>query len=207
MRARLPILVALVCSIVAMAAVAVTIASDPASASRTSEASVPGCLTVRQASLAMGVKWVDRLPGCSFSGGPDRLHVRKVLVIDVYDPGLPGWKAFAKAVCDVSDDACKYAKQLTVERNPIRYMRLLFAALDHEGFTNDVSAEFPGRGPAFLWDPDESTGFSGSALIFYVVQKKRFASAFCHAIYAKPNSRDEECAFAAGRFVYLNLTA
>lgn len=168
-------------------------------------------LSSSEADKAMGATTSELVHGspspvsgtCAYSGSPKRgAAPNHALTLAVYPPGLTGFKGFAKAVCKVSDSACKYARVLTVERNPLRYMRLLYAAASEVGNAVDFSGTFPGPGPAFLYEPPAPS--NGSVMIFYVPRTKQFATVFCTAVY-KPGGRDELCAFVAARYVYVEL--
>lgn len=181
-------------------------------------AHVPGCLTHAQAANALQSKYAGEGPADSVDDPatctyyPIHLPGEKpklaLLVISMYQPGLPGWKALAKAACELNQDACPYAKLLTVERDPRRYMRLLHAALTHsgDGVIGTLDGYLPGSTPAFFWNSEASS--HGSLVLMYVAQKKRFVSLTCSrgpdSDY--PHGWFEECAVTAARLVYINLT-
>lgn len=170
-------------------------------------------LTGSEAADAMGVPRAElsflsqgeREGSCAFIGYPRKgpaagTHLLKVRV---YPQGLPGARNFAKAICKVSPGACKYGAVLVKERDPVRYMRLLYALADEAGSAVDMSNTFPGPGPAFLWEAKPP--LVGTVLIFYVPKTKQFATTFCNRIYGKGGNEEDTCAFVSARNVYIEI--
>jgi hypothetical protein len=125
----------------------------------------------------------------------------------IYAPGLPGWAELAKSACELDNDACPYAKLLTKERDPLRYMRLVYAALVKSGATvGELDGYLPGTAPAFFWNAEHPVG--ETFVVMYVPKQKRFVSLSCshgpERLY--PNGWFETCAVTAARLVYIDLT-
>ena len=202
---------------VALAALltAFAVVADQSRAASTSIQSSCTFLSLSEAIDAMGVATGKLFSGsagsdsggCTYIGSPKRGAAGTyTLTLAVYPPGLTGFKGFAKAVCKVNPGACKYSRVLLVERDPLRYMRLLYAAVAEAGDVVDFSNTFPGPGPAFIWQPRPP--FVGTVMVFYVPRTKQFATTFCKRIYGTRGGghAEEDCAYVAARNVYLELT-
>lgn len=201
---------------VALSAVALLIAAAQAGARATG---VPGCLTLIQARQALQAPLAGQSAGDSVDDPatctyypiyrPGDVPDPALLVISIYRSGLPGWKAMARSACVLDNDACPYARHLTVERDPVRYMRLLHGALvkSGNGVVGTLDGLLPGSTPAFFWNPENSE-HEGTYVLIYVARQKRFVSLVCSRAseHANPHGWFEECALTAARLVYINLT-
>jgi hypothetical protein len=200
----------------ALALLAAAAGAPGAGATPTRAASVPGCLTLTQAARALEAPYADELPGnigdpstCAYFPVYHDSVKREIalLTIAIYARGLPGWARLAKAACELDNDACPYAKFLTKERDPLRYMHLLYAALTKatDGTVGELGGYLPGSVSAFFWN-QESPGH-GTYVLMYVAERHRFVSLNCsrgpERLY--PHGWFENCALAAARFVYINL--
>ncbi len=180
-----------------------------------------GCLTLTQAARALEAprarpELFD--PGdpltCTYFPiyGPGPTRKLALLTIAIYAAGRPGWAELAKAACELDAGACPYARLLTKERDPLRYMRLLHAALVKagNGVVGELDGYLPGSVPAFFWNPEkyDDPDHHGTFVLMYVAERKRFVSLSCghgpERLY--PHGWFENCALTAARLVYINLT-
>lgn len=140
---------------------------------------------------------------CVFQGLRKGASPTHGLNFTVFRPGRAGLSRYARDICKFTASACKFALAAASENDPVRLMRLLYAAAQEHGDAFQLRNAFPGPGPAFLWDP--APPYDGSVVVFYVTRQKQFVSVVCHANY-KPAGRADDCAVQAARDVNTEIS-